>query len=112
MTALAISAPGGPHDQRCGGLLLAGYNRWIRIRYLAGACAGADVRTSHRRAARSTLMFAAVIASAWLATGWCRVPPDIGARVTIDGLALALVLLGELAIGPFVRGNVGRWFAS
>ena len=57
-------------------------------------------------------MSAAVVASAWLATGWCRVPPDIGARVTMGSVALALVLLAELAISPFVRGNVERWFES
>ena len=57
-------------------------------------------------------MFAAVVASAWLATGWCRVPPDIGARVTMGSVALALVLLAELAMSPFVRGNVERWFES
>ena len=57
-------------------------------------------------------MFAAVAASAGLATGWCRVPPDIGARVTIGSLALALVLVAELAISPFVRGSLQAWFEN
>jgi len=39
---------------------------------------------------RAPLMFAAIVASAWLATGWCRVPPDTGARVAVGSLALGL----------------------
>ena len=57
-------------------------------------------------------MFAAVAASAGLATGWCRVPPDTGARVAVGSLALALVLLTELALSRFVRGSVQAWFES
>jgi len=58
------------------------------------------------------LMFAAIAASAWLATGWCRVPPDLGARITVGSLALALVLLAELTLRPLVRGSVEAWFDS
>jgi hypothetical protein len=61
---------------------------------------------------RAPLMFAAIVASAWLATGWCRVPPDTGARVAVGSLALALVLLTELALSRFVRGSVQAWFES
>jgi hypothetical protein len=58
------------------------------------------------------LMFAAIVASAWLTMGWCRVPPDVGARIAVGSLALALVLLAELALSPFVRGSVQAWFES
>jgi len=58
------------------------------------------------------LMFAAIAASAWLSTGWCRVPPDLGARITVGSLALALVLLAELTLRPLVRGSVEAWFES
>ena len=57
-------------------------------------------------------MFAAIVASASLSMRWCRVPPDLGARITVGSLALALVLLAELALSPFVRGSVGAWFES
>jgi hypothetical protein len=63
-------------------------------------------------ALEAPLMFAAIVASTWLAIGWCRVPPDIGARVAVGSLALALVLLTELALSPFVRGSVQAWFES
>jgi hypothetical protein len=55
-------------------------------------------------------MFAAIGASAWLAIGWCRVPPDLGARVAVGSLALALV--PNFALSPFVRGSVQAWFES
>jgi hypothetical protein len=63
-------------------------------------------------ALEAPLMFAAIVASAWLATYWCRVPPDTGARVAVGCFALALVLLTELALSPFVRGSVQAWFES
>jgi hypothetical protein len=44
--------------------------------------------------------------------GWCRVPPDVGARIVVGSLALALVLLAELALSPVVRGSVQAWFES
>src|SRR5215212_4794693 len=58
------------------------------------------------------LMFVALLASAWLAVRWGRVPPDLGARITVGSLALALVLLAELALSPVVRGSVQAWFES
>jgi len=58
------------------------------------------------------LMFAAIVASAWLTMGWCRVPPDLGARIAVGSLALALVLLAELGLSPFVRGSVQAWLES
>src|SRR5215212_401975 len=58
------------------------------------------------------LMFAAIAASAWLATGWCRVPADLGARIAIGSLALALVLIAELALSPLVLGSAEAWFES
>jgi hypothetical protein len=61
---------------------------------------------------RAPLMFAAIVASAWLATGWCRVPPDTGARVVVGSLALALVLLSELGLSRFMGGSVQAWFES
>src|SRR5215212_5117120 len=58
------------------------------------------------------LMFAAIVASAWLATAWCRVPADLGARIAIGSLALALVLIAERALSPLVRGSAEAWFDS
>jgi len=58
------------------------------------------------------LMLAAIVASAWLAVRWGRVPPDLGARITVGSLALALVLVVELALSPVVRGSVQAWFES
>jgi hypothetical protein len=63
-------------------------------------------------ALEAPLMFAAIVASAWLATYWCRVPPDTGARAAVGCFGLALVLLTELALSPFVRGSVQAWFES
>ena len=58
------------------------------------------------------LMFAAIVASASLSMRWCRVPPDLAARIIVGSLALALVLLAELALSPFVRSSVAAWFES
>src|SRR3954471_17185186 len=57
-------------------------------------------------------MLAAIIATAWLAVGWCRIPPGSGPRLAMGFLSLALVLLAELALSPFVRGSVQAWFDS
>ena len=57
-------------------------------------------------------MLAAIIATAWLTVGWCRIPPGSKPRLAMGFLSLAFVLLGEFALSPSVRGSIQAWFES
>jgi hypothetical protein len=57
-------------------------------------------------------MLTAIAMSAWIATGWCKVPPGVRYRLAMGVLSLALVLAAELGLSPFVRGSVKAWFDS
>ena len=60
----------------------------------------------------TAFMLMAIVVSAWAATGWCRVPPDVRHRLGMGVLSLVLVLVAELSLSPFVRGSVEAWFDS
>jgi hypothetical protein len=58
------------------------------------------------------LMLVAIATTAWLVTGWLRVPADLGRRLTMGVVSLSMVLAAELGLSPFVRGSVQAWFDS